>query len=79
MCSVILYIVEYLTCIFYTSVLCSIVTGSSSLDIQDYLSGDGLIVLIACYSAIGLHLVLSLIKGFSGVPIIPNFIIDRGF
>lgn len=79
MCSVFLYLVEYLVSSFYVVVACSMVTGSSSLDLQDYLSGDGLIVVIVGYSCIGLHLLMSLIKGCTGLPLIPNIIIDRGF
>jgi hypothetical protein len=79
MCSIVLYFVEYLVSSFYVVVVCSMVTGSSSLDLQDYLSGDGLIVVIIGYVIVGLHLLLSLIKGVTGYPIIPNIIIDRGF
>ena len=36
-------------------------------------------MVIVGYSVIGLHLLLSLIKGCTDLPLIPNIIIDRGF
>jgi hypothetical protein len=39
-------------------------------------SGVGLVVIILCSIVIGMNLLLSLIKGLTGMPIIPNIIID---